>query len=84
MIDSRFNESAWVLRTNGRAMTAQEVCKTINDQLQRSWSESEISRALDELVRNGLASLDRVGGYQWIPSTRSVPTVPRSAAHALS
>jgi predicted transcriptional regulator len=68
MIDSRFNESAWVLRTSGSAMTAQEVCKSINAQLGRSWSDSEISRALDELVRNGLASTNRAG-YQWIAST---------------
>ena len=70
MIDSRFNESAWVLRTSGGAMTAQEVCKAINAQLGRSWSDSEISRALDELVRNGLASANRAGGYQWVASTR--------------
>lgn len=74
MIDSRFNESAWVLRTSGSGMTAQEVCKTINDQLGRSWSDSEILRALDELVRNGLASTNRAGGYQWIvrPGANSV------------
>lgn len=69
MLDSRFNESALVLRTSGKAMTAPEVCQTINAQLGRSWSDSEISRALDELVRNGLASANRAGGYQWIPST---------------
>jgi len=69
MIDSRFNESAWALRSSGSAMTAQEVCGTINSQLGRSWSESEISRALDELVRNGLASRSRTGGYQWIAPT---------------
>ena len=66
MLDSRFNESAWVLRTSGSVMTAHEVCKTINGQLGRSWSDSEILRALDELVRNGLASTNRAGGYQWI------------------
>ena len=69
MLDSRFNESALVLRTSGKAMTAPEVCQTINAQFGRSWSDSEISRALDELVRNGLASANRAGGYQWIPST---------------
>ena len=68
MIDSRFNESAWVLRTTGTAMTADEVCKAVNGQLGRSWSQSEIARALDELVRNALASLDRTGRYLWIPS----------------
>ena len=78
MIDSRFNEAAWVLRKNGSAMSAQEVCKTIDDQLGRSWSEAEMSRALDELVRNGLASINRDGGYQWIAST-SPSTVPNSA-----
>jgi hypothetical protein len=66
MIDSRFNESAWVLRTSGAAMAPDEVCRTINAQLGRSWSDSEISRALDELVRNALASRDRAGRYQWI------------------
>jgi len=68
MLDSRFNESALILRTNGGAMTAPEVCRTINAQLGRSWSDADISRALDELVRNGLASRNRAGGYQWIPS----------------
>ena len=68
MIDSRFNESGWVLRTSGIAMGADEVCKAINGQLGRSWSQSEIARALDELVRNGLASVDRAKRYQWIPS----------------
>ena len=69
MLDSRFNESALILRTNGGAMTATEVCRTINAQLGRSWSDTEISRALDELVRNGLASGETTGHYQWIPST---------------
>ena len=74
MIDSRFNESAWVLRTSGSSMTALEVSKAINDRLGRSWCDTEISRALDELVRNGLASTARDGGYQWIPSTRRTAT----------
>ena len=69
MLDSRFNESAWVLRTSGKPMSAQEVRTTINVQLGRSWSDSEISRALDELVRNGLAATDRAGNYQWIAVT---------------
>jgi hypothetical protein len=68
MIDSRFNESAWVLRTSGTAMTADEVCTAVNAQLARSWSQGEIARALDELVRNALASIDRTGRYQWISS----------------
>ncbi len=84
MIDSRFNESAWALRTNGNVMTAEEVRKTINGQLERSWSDAEISRALDELVRNGLASTDRAGGYQWIASTRGASTTPASVAQALA
>ena len=68
MIDSRFNESAWALRTSGAAMTADEVCTTINAQLGRAWSQSEIARALDELVRNAVATRDRAGRYQWLPS----------------
>ena len=70
MLDSRFNESAWVLRTNGTAMTADEVCRTVNAELERSWSLAEISRALDELVRNALASSDGRGHYQWISGGR--------------
>jgi len=66
MIDSRFNESAWVLRSSGTPMTADEVSRTINAELGRSWSRIEISRALDELVRNALASSDGAGHYQWI------------------
>lgn len=68
MIDSRFNESAWVLRTSGTAITADEVCTAVNAQLGRSWPQSEIARALDELVRNALATTDRTGRYQWTPS----------------
>jgi len=75
MIDSRFNESAWVLRSSGTPMTADEVSRTINAQLGRSWSRSEISRALDELVRNALASSDSAGRYQWI--LQRVTTVNR-------
>ena len=66
MLDSRFNESAWVLRANGNAMTSNEVCSTVNTQLGRTWSEPDIARALDELVRNALASRDRTGRYKWI------------------
>jgi hypothetical protein len=65
MLDSRFNESAWVLRTNGSPMTADEVWQAVNAQLGRSWSQAEIARALDELVRNALATSDRTGHYQW-------------------
>ena len=68
MLDSRFNESAWALRTSGVPMTADEVCRTVNAQFERSWPLSDISRALDELVRNALATSDTTGHYQWIPT----------------
>jgi hypothetical protein len=66
MLDSRFNESAWVLKTNGNPMTSDEVCTTVNTQLGRTWPQPDIARALDELVRNALAARDRTGRYQWI------------------
>jgi hypothetical protein len=68
MMDGRFNESAWALRTSGTQMTTDEVCRTANAEFGRSWTASEISRALDELVRNALASIDSAGRYQWIPT----------------